>query len=831
MHGSITRHLARANIFTLTHPREYAARQRRLLQRMPHHSILLIPAADEWVAAGDDILHRHHQDSIFYHLTGDTQPMRRTAAPFSSLAASNGLLRMTMLCLVKAGQPAAPGTTSSNAGDRVLYFTPEPTLEPEEAVWGTSTQPPSHSNLSQSSSLPLVVEQHSNHLQHSIGPILLRLIHGMAAADAAAAHPDQFHVTSSPISASGLRRIHNSLPHLYLAIPPQIRVGGAGVGRFRCRSSSSSASMLVHHPIQYLMLLLSTIEVKHAVSIADDPADYEVVWRYGRMQSAQGVSDVVADWFPSSSVSSTSKFSRESMLDIFNPERVGEEGGSETPQPPSSPRLLSLPSRRLQDAHSLLTPYRALKSPHQLLQHFHSAAATHYAFLQLFKHCIGGAHGRDEYSLQCTVAESITAVQRLLGPEFHVREAYIPVIASGRRSVYIHYTSNDHSAQDGEVALAVRVDMGVEVEHVPTDCTRCIPLSSDQHHRKAREVFEAVYHTILSVQRRLLRSIRVGMALSDVDRLHLDHTAELLQKLFKETWESGQDKKHSTSYTASSLAAGLPGESNEVIVTTKDVRNVFCAHRFGHAIGVDLHEPHPAARSGLSPSAAKPDLANRFHAGMLYTIEPGIYIPDIAQASLLEAHYASPVWRAIPPSLRGLGVQVEDMVLFLPPAERNEEDLSLGSSSGEVWSRRDYLKIAALDAQRDADQFMSAVCSSTSPHKSYHLPYTNQSSPLSATGRRMLQFLYDQRVAIEGLTAAVELMPSDREVISRLCHSSSSNDPQEEDGDAGFPTSTEWYPFEVIVVTARIPKDLRVIEALAGHHSTVLDDGEWRGIR
>ncbi|KAJ7896040.1 peptidase M24 [Mycena olivaceomarginata] len=162
------------------------------------------------------------------------------------------------------------------------------------------------------------------------------------------------------------------------------------------------------------------------------------------------------------------------------------------------------------------------------------------------------------------------------------RPAYVPVVASGANALIIHYTSNNHLIQEGEVLL---IDAG----------SRSFP-ASGTFTAPQRDLYAAV----LSVQKAL-----IGLCTESF-------TTVLAQLLREELKQIGLD------------------------VRANDLEQVLFPHYVSHPIGLDLHESSHFDRHG------------RLKAGMVITIEPGIYVPPSA---------------SFPAHFHNIGIRIEDEVV------------------------------------------------------------------------------------------------------------------------------------------------------------------------
>ncbi|KAF9449565.1 peptidase M24 [Macrolepiota fuliginosa MF-IS2] len=185
------------------------------------------------------------------------------------------------------------------------------------------------------------------------------------------------------------------------------------------------------------------------------------------------------------------------------------------------------------------------------------------------------------------------------------RPAYVPVVASGPNALIIHYTENNHLLQDDELVL---MDAGCEFNGYASDITRTFPTSGRFTTAQAE-----LYSAVLTVQKELIKDCAetAGYTLYELHRKSCTRLREELTKL-------GFNFRSSI----------LGGDT--------DLERVLYPHFLSHPIGVDLHESYNTSRS------------SSLKAGMVITIEPGIYVPPTPQ---------------FPKQYHNLGIRIEDEVL------------------------------------------------------------------------------------------------------------------------------------------------------------------------
>jgi Xaa-Pro aminopeptidase len=161
--------------------------------------------------------------------------------------------------------------------------------------------------------------------------------------------------------------------------------------------------------------------------------------------------------------------------------------------------------------------------------------------------------------------------------------AYTPIIASGNNANILHYIENNMQCKDGELIL---LDVGAEYANYSSDMTRTIPVNGKFNHRQ-----KDVYNSVLKVKKEATKLLIPGTDWAEyhkeVGRLM---TSELLElKLL--------DK------------ADVQNESEE-----KPAYKKYFMHGTSHHMGLDTHD------YGL--------LDEPMEANMIFTVEPGIYLPD-----------------------------------------------------------------------------------------------------------------------------------------------------------------------------------------------------------
>jgi Xaa-Pro aminopeptidase len=190
------------------------------------------------------------------------------------------------------------------------------------------------------------------------------------------------------------------------------------------------------------------------------------------------------------------------------------------------------------------------------------------------------------------------------------RMAYPSIVGSGPNACTLHYDQSSRQMKDGELLLD---DSGAEYGNYASDVTRTYPVNG-RFSPEQRQVYEIV----LAAQKAALALVKPGATHEDVEQKCAQVQAEGLVKL--------------------GLLQGDPAE----LVKSMGHRKL-TLHGVSHWVGLDVHDAG-AYQAGGKPRMLEP--------GMVFTIEPGIYIP---------ANTAG-----VDPKWWNIGVRIEDTILVTP---------------------------------------------------------------------------------------------------------------------------------------------------------------------
>jgi Xaa-Pro aminopeptidase len=221
----------------------------------------------------------------------------------------------------------------------------------------------------------------------------------------------------------------------------------------------------------------------------------------------------------------------------------------------------------------LLKELRAVKSPLEVEVIRKAIGITKVTFERLLQFIRPGVM---EYEIEAEIWHSFLS-QRATGP------AYGSIIASGDRARTLHYVSNDQECKEGELVL---MDFGAEYGGYCADLTRTVPVSGKFTRRQ-----KTVYNACLHLHNYAKSLLKPGITLPD----YTDKVGEEATQQF--------------------LKIGLLRKSD---VKNEDPNNrayrKYLYHGISHHLGIDVHDLGPR----LTP----------IKAGMVFTVEPGIYIEE-----------------------------------------------------------------------------------------------------------------------------------------------------------------------------------------------------------
>jgi Xaa-Pro aminopeptidase len=195
-------------------------------------------------------------------------------------------------------------------------------------------------------------------------------------------------------------------------------------------------------------------------------------------------------------------------------------------------------------------------------------------------------------------------------------DAYTSIVACGNNANTLHYIKNDEKLQNNKLIL---IDAGCEYDYYASDITRTIPVNG-----KFTQAQKELYSMILSVEKEIIRMVKAGVMRTD---LHTKSEELLCEGLISLGILKGDVKK---------------------LIKKKKLKKYY-PHGIGHWMGLDVHDtgPYKDTKGKEIPLLA----------GMVMTVEPGIYIPEDDTS--------------VPKRFRGIGIRIEDDILVTKDACEN----------------------------------------------------------------------------------------------------------------------------------------------------------------
>ena len=232
----------------------------------------------------------------------------------------------------------------------------------------------------------------------------------------------------------------------------------------------------------------------------------------------------------------------------------------------------------------IMKELRAVKTKEEVQVIQKAIDITEVAFRRLLQFIQPGVK---EYEIEAEIYHSFLS-QRATGVAYH------SIIASGDNARTLHYTSNNNVCKDGELIL---MDFGAEYGGYCADLTRTVPVNG-KFTKRQKEVYNACLH-LHDYAKSILKP---GISILN----YTDKVGEEASKQF--------------------LKIGLLSKSD---IKNEDAENrayrKYLYHGISHHLGLDVH-----------------DLGTRtapITAGMVFTVEPGIYIKEEKMGVRIENNF------------------------------------------------------------------------------------------------------------------------------------------------------------------------------------------------
>jgi Xaa-Pro aminopeptidase len=244
------------------------------------------------------------------------------------------------------------------------------------------------------------------------------------------------------------------------------------------------------------------------------------------------------------------------------------------------------------DPNHIVAKMRAVKSPEEISMIQKAVDITCDAHRQAMMSAEPGMH---EYELGAV----FEYVFRREGAEY---AAYPCIVGGAENSVILHYSTNRRKLNSGDIVV---MDCAAEYHNYAADVTRTIPINGT-----FTEAQREIYELVLQAQQEAIKVMKPGADFqTDVQGKAVEVIQTALMKLG--------------------------------IIKSKEEYKKYLPHGVGHPVGLWVHDV--GGQGKLEP-------------GMVWTIEPGIYIPDGAAG--------------VDPKYYNTGVRIEDDVLITEDGNR-----------------------------------------------------------------------------------------------------------------------------------------------------------------
>jgi len=267
---------------------------------------------------------------------------------------------------------------------------------------------------------------------------------------------------------------------------------------------------------------------------------------------------------------------------------------------PQHSRTRSLMPGQLENISPIIRELRLLKSDDEIALMRKAAQISVQGHQQAMRACQPGLF---EYQLEAELKYAF--MQQ--GAKF---EAYPSIVASGANACVMHYHANTAKLENGDLVL---IDAGAEYDYYASDVTRTFPVNGT-----FTEPQRKIYEIVLAAQLAGIAAVRPG---NDWSNIHITIARTITEGL---------------------VDLGILTGNIDDLLDQKTYQR-FYIHNFGHWLGLDTHDPCEYQYEGNW---------RLLELGMVFTIEPGIYIPD-------EYTDVDPIWR-------GIGIRIEDDILVTP---------------------------------------------------------------------------------------------------------------------------------------------------------------------
>ncbi len=254
--------------------------------------------------------------------------------------------------------------------------------------------------------------------------------------------------------------------------------------------------------------------------------------------------------------------------------------------PPTFPHSWAMQHLDLQPPHQiknirpLIHEMRLIKTPSELALMRYAIHISCRAHIRAMQYCKPGCY---EYEIEAELQHEFNSHDCRFA-------AYPSIVAGANRANILHYQNNHAQLHKGDLLL---IDAGANYHYYNADITRTFPV--DGHFTAIqRDLYQAVLHT----QQAVINIIQPGITWTN-----LEVTAE-------------------QAITENLIDLGILSGSLEQQLEIKAYRTYFM-HGIGHWLGMDVHD---VGDYQINNEIKREERI--LQAGMVFTVEPGIYIRD-----------------------------------------------------------------------------------------------------------------------------------------------------------------------------------------------------------
>jgi Xaa-Pro aminopeptidase len=242
------------------------------------------------------------------------------------------------------------------------------------------------------------------------------------------------------------------------------------------------------------------------------------------------------------------------------------------------------------------------------------SAAAHARAMRVSAAGMRAKQGLHEYHLEAELLHEF----RFHGSQF---PAYGSIVATGANACVLHYAAGNVELKDGDLCL---IDAGCELDGYASDITRTFPVNG-----KFTGPQKTLYELVLASQLKAIEATQPGKRFID------PHNAALRVLVQGMLDTALLDKNKVGTDIDAVIAAGA--------------HTAFYMHRTGHWLGMDVHDCGDYTEQGEPVGADGKPASRILRAGMVTTVEPGIYVRPA---------------EGVPEHFWNIGIRIEDDVVI-----------------------------------------------------------------------------------------------------------------------------------------------------------------------